>query len=115
MTEFVFFVTPPKQDRALKWHFSVGSQQLKVYGPFHSYAAAIRFRSDLARRWTERAKALGGCFQEKGNGEWVVTLPEGCAIAGLKRHPEQSTFERKGSDPRDDPPLRLRPGPWKIF
>lgn len=115
MQEFVFFVSRPIRTRTDTWKVTVGSVRLKVHGPFDTSAEAWRFRRDLEERWRARAVALGGSMREGDAETWIVAVPDGTPVLGLRWFPEDpSEPTRKRRDPRDDPPLPLRLGPWKI-
>lgn len=112
MQEFTFYVSRPSECRTGGWQFSVASQRLKMHGPFESQSAANRFRRALEARWRERVAHLQGTFRLESHTEWVIAVPEGVPVMGLRRR-ASGIDERKRPDPRDDPPLRLRRGPWK--
>lgn len=111
MQDYIFFVSAPKCQRNGSWQFSVGSSSLKVHGPFPTREAALQAQRVLLLRWRARARSVGGELRVLGQGEWVVRVPHGTPVEGLRWYPDRG-IERKGRDPRDDPPL-LRRGPWK--
>lgn len=111
MTDYIFFVSAPKQRRDGGWQFSVGSSTLKLHGPFPTRQAARDAQRVLRLRWQARARAVGGELRVLGQGEWLVRVPDGTTVQGLRWYPDRGP-QRKTGDPRDDPPL-LRRGPWK--
>ena len=105
-------MTRPQQARTGGWQYSVGSQQIRFHGPFPSYRRAVEHQAALKQRWIDRAVRLGGSFRELDAESWIIAMPKGVQVSGLRWCPADLKGRKRG-DPRDDPPL-MRRGPWKI-
>lgn len=113
MDAYVFYVSQPERLRAGGYRFEVASLRLRVHGPFPTHTEAVAARRALEDRWRRRAEALGGRFRTDGPTTWVVEVPAGTPVLGLPLS-NAPVPTRKSGDPRDDPPLRIRGGAWKI-
>ncbi|MEZ4319965.1 MAG: hypothetical protein R3F61_20810 [Myxococcota bacterium] len=129
MDAYVFFVSAPRRLRTGGWQFEVASLRLQVHGPYATKSEAEGARQALEARWRARASRVGGSLRvespvrepalmEQGPVpdrpfEWILEVPRGTPVVGLPWSPGAPEVRKRG-DPRDDPPLRLRPGPWKV-
>jgi hypothetical protein len=82
------------------WRLAVVSRERLEYGPFPTERAARMAEHRTIRRWSDRARELGGYALRLRADEWCVALPEGVEVRGGRRLSEVAfAVSRAGGAP----------------